>query len=220
VERSELLSHLARRIAAIRLAHPVRVAIDGIDAAGKTTLADALAKVITAEGRPVIRASLDHFQRPRTERYRQGRDSWRGYYEDAFDYPAVLESLLLPLGPGGNRIYRRTVFDYREDRALPAITEHAPDTAVLVCDGVFLLRPELDGQWDYGVFVQVSFETALQRAVARDTPVIGSAEEVERLYLTRYFPAQRHYLELAHPQQKADAIVDNENPNHPTLKFR
>ena len=51
---------------------PLRVAIDGIDAAGKTTLADKLAPLIEAQGRPVIRASIDGFHRLRSLRYRLG----------------------------------------------------------------------------------------------------------------------------------------------------
>jgi uridine kinase len=35
---------LATMIASIRAGHPVRVAVDGVDAAGKTTLASALAQ--------------------------------------------------------------------------------------------------------------------------------------------------------------------------------
>jgi uridine kinase len=43
LSRKQAVDQLAALVAAIRLPHPVRVAIDGIDAAGKTTLADELA---------------------------------------------------------------------------------------------------------------------------------------------------------------------------------
>jgi uridine kinase len=46
-------------IASARTDHPVRVAVDGIDAAGKTTLADALVNPLSQLGRGVIRASND-----------------------------------------------------------------------------------------------------------------------------------------------------------------
>jgi len=49
----------------------VRTAIDGPDAAGKTTLADELAVALRERGRDVIRASIDGFHRPRRERYRR-----------------------------------------------------------------------------------------------------------------------------------------------------
>ena len=42
MNRSDSILALANRIAAMRLGHPVRAAVDGVDAAGKTTLADEL----------------------------------------------------------------------------------------------------------------------------------------------------------------------------------
>ena len=38
-------------------------------------------------------------------RYTQGKESARGYYEDAHDYTAFKERLLKPLGPNGNLQY-------------------------------------------------------------------------------------------------------------------
>jgi uridine kinase len=46
----------------------VRVAIDGVDGAGKTTFANELAEVVGGLGRPVIRASVDGFHNPRVVR--------------------------------------------------------------------------------------------------------------------------------------------------------
>ena len=61
MKRAQLLEQLAHRIIEIKLPHPVRVAIDGVDAAGKTALADELAAFTEAKNRPVIRASIDGF---------------------------------------------------------------------------------------------------------------------------------------------------------------
>jgi uridine kinase len=85
MSRSSLLEEIARSIVRVDRPHPTRVAIDGVDAAGKTTLADALAPVLASLGRPVVRASIDSFHRPRAERYERGRDSPEGYYRDSFD---------------------------------------------------------------------------------------------------------------------------------------
>ena len=71
-------SLLDRRADAVASLHPdrvVRVAIDGVDGAGKTMLADALAPLIVAQGRPVIRASVDDFHNPREVRYARGKYS-------------------------------------------------------------------------------------------------------------------------------------------------
>lgn len=215
--RQQLLSQLANMIVSINLSHPLRIAIDGIDNAGKTTLANELALLIEQQDRSVIRASIDGFHRPRLERYRRGPYSPEGYYEDSFDYRLLREELLYPLGPDGNMHYRRAVFDVLKDAFLPLFREEASPNAILLFDGVFLLRPELTDQWDYQIFVDVTMEEALRRAMKRDLPLFGSAEAVQTRYLQRYFPGQKLYLEAFHPEKKADIVVENDNPTNPHL---
>lgn len=75
---------------AARLDRPgVRVAVDGVDCSGKTTLADALARLL-----PCTRLSVDDFLRPAEERYRRGRDSPEGCYRDSHDLPALRSAVL------------------------------------------------------------------------------------------------------------------------------
>lgn len=217
MRRRDLLDALAERIVACDAAHPLRVAVDGIDAAGKTTLADELAAPLRARGRPVIRASLDSFHRPRAERYQRGAASPEGYYLDTFDTAALRDALLVPLGPGGSRRYRRASFDFRTDRAVHAPLEEAPADAVLIVDGVFLLRPELVAHWDYRILVEVPFAVVLERALRRDLALFGSAEAVRARYQQRYIPGQQLYFAAERPQQRADAIVRNEDPANPVL---
>ena len=50
LSRDALLDVLADAIDGLQPAHPSRVALDGPDAAGKTTLADELASVLAAAG--------------------------------------------------------------------------------------------------------------------------------------------------------------------------
>jgi uridine kinase len=199
--------------------HPVRVAIDGPDAAGKTILADELAGVLERSGRPVVRASVDGFHRPVAERYARGHESPEGYYRDSFDYPALRTVLLDPLGPGGDRRYLRHVFDFRTDEAVVAPVEEASANAILVFDGIFLLRRELIDMWDFSVFVAASFAETQRRAEVRDLPLLGDAETIRHRYATRYVPGQRIYFAETRPQAKADAVVDNEDPDRPSLRL-
>jgi uridine kinase len=215
--RERLLGRLADLILQVNRSHPLRVAIDGIDTAGKTTLADELVPTIERRGHPVLRASLDGFHRSRAERYRRGEDSPEGYYFDSFNYDTLIDVLLHPLGPGGDRRCRIKSFDFHTDTPLQETIQHVSEESVLLLDGVFLLRPELNPYWDYRVFLQVDFPVALHRAIRRDQAIFGSLQAVEQRYRRRYLPAQRRYLQTVRPQQLADVIIENNNPDNPQI---
>lgn len=216
---AELRTALVALIQARRPAHVLRVAIDSPDAAGKTTLADALATDLAGH-RPVIRASIDGFHRPRAVRHRRGHLSAEGYYQDSFDYPAVRRLVLAPLGPGGDRWYRPATFDYRTDTATPATAERAPAGAVLLFDGVFLLRPELRDGWDLRVYLDVSPPEVVRRALVRDADLLGGAGAVRQRYHRRYLPGQRLYRQHCAPAEHADVVVDNDDPGRPSIHRR
>lgn len=217
MDRVDLLTTLIELILARRTEHPLRVGIDGVDAAGKTMLADELATVLEAMGRVVIRASIDGFHNPRSVRYRRGRESAEGYYRDSFNHTALQERLLLPLGPGGSRLYRRAAFDHRRNRKVDAPWEVAPPDAVLLFDGVFLQRPELAASWDLVIFVAADFAATRKRVLVRDLPYLGSVERVEALYQTRYIPGQELYFRECQPYRRADVVVVNDDPRQPEL---
>ena len=218
--REDLRSELAARIVRLRLDHPVRVAIDGVDAAGKTTLADELVAPIERHGRPVIRASIDGFHNPSDVRYRRGRGSPEGYFRDSFNRTGLVETLLAPLGPDGNRRYRPAIFDFRLDTAVNAREEEASADAVLLMDGVFLHAPELRPHWDYSIFVRTRFEVTVARAEVRDQALLGDATTVRRRYAERYVPGQRLYLAEIDPERHADVIVINDDVACPVLEER
>jgi uridine kinase len=201
----------------VRRSHPVRVAIDGVDGAGKTTFADEFGAALSARRRPVIRASIDDFHRPRADRHRRGAESPEGYFLDSFDHDAILADVLLPLGPDGTRRYRTAAFDHRAERPVGAPLLTARPSSILVFDGVFLLRPELNGHWDFRIFLAADFEVTLARAIERDQALLGGRRAAERRYRRRYLPGQRLYLESIRPAELADVVVDNTDPSRPRL---
>jgi uridine kinase len=200
--------------------HPLRVGIDGVDAAGKTTLAEELATLLRAADRPVIRVSIDGFHHPKHIRYQQGRFSPQGYYADTTDYDALLKYVLRPLGPGGNLQYKTAVFDFVEDAAIEMPFHMAEPDSILLLDGVFLLRPALFPHWDLTIFVDIDEETSVQRATKRDGYYLGNEAEIVDMYRRRYVPGQRLYFAEASPKEKADIIVQNECVENPEITFR
>ena len=204
-----MTEHVAKRIKQLRLPHPVRVAVDGRTASGKTTFADTLAATMRRLGRRVIRTSVDGFHRPRVERHRQGRLSPDGYYEDARDLEAIRRLLLDPLGPGGDRVYVAASFDLDRDEPLECAPAHAASDAVLIVDGTFLQRPELRQSWDFVIFLNVSAEEARERGVERDAPALGGIASTSELYLRRYGPAFERYEAECQPADHADAVINS-----------
>ncbi|MEU8002248.1 uridylate kinase [Catellatospora sp. NPDC049111] len=217
--RDDVLDCLAEAVGSVTVAHPTRVAIDGPPAAGKTTLADELADVLRKRGREVIRATIDDFVFPRARRYPRGEYSAEGCYLDAHDHDALNRVLLDPLGPGGDRRFQHAVYDRTADTVLSPPVKRAPADAVLVFDGVFLMRPELVDRWDLRVFVSTELDRTLDRAVIRERGV-SSRAEVERRWRERYIPSQRLYFAAVRPTDRADIIVHNDEPQHPVWETR
>ncbi len=97
MKRSELIAVLVGEILARKhTSRPLRVAIDGRCGSGKTMLADEIACAMNGRGTETLRTSIDGFHHPAEHRYRQGEYSARGYYEDAFNYSAVIECVVQP----------------------------------------------------------------------------------------------------------------------------
>ncbi len=212
---ASLLARLAATIAELHSERIVRVAIDGVDGAGKTTLADALAPLIVAHGRPVIRASVDGFHHPRAIRYARGRHSPDGFYLDSYDYAAFRKLLLDPLGPGGSGRYVAKHFDHRTDASVDAEVQQAPPTAALIVDGIFLHRPELRSQWDLSIFLKVDFNISVPRGAQRG-PDFGSPD-TDAPANQRYVDGQKRYFAECAPEQSADIVIGYNDLREPKV---
>ena len=220
MERSAWLDDLASIIVEIPLDHPTRVAIDGVDGVGKTTLADELVPLIQRSGRQVIRASVDGFHNPRAQRYRRGPASPEGYFFDSFNYPALTSKLLEPLGAGGSLSFRTAVFDYRTDMVYETPLRIARPSDILLFDGVFLLRSELKAYWDLAVWVEAPFTATVERAVHRDASDGIDKTAIRARYESRYVPGQHIYIDECQPKENAEVVFDNTDFSHPEVKYR
>jgi uridine kinase len=183
----------------------VRVGIDGVDGAGKTTFADDLAAAVRRQGRPVVRVSVDDFHHPRAIRYARGRHSPEGFWQDSFDYARLTSDVLVPLGPGGTREFRRAAHALETDTVLDLPAQRAAPGSVVVLDGLFLHRDELVQYWDFSVLLDVPLSVSLARMAARD----GSNPDPSHPSVQRYVRAQQIYLQACRPRDRASVVVDN-----------
>ena len=167
-----------------------RIGIDGVDGAGKTSLAEEVAQLLTKRKRPAVRVSLDFFERAPAERYARGELSPDGYYLDAFDVER-LRAHVLSIG--------------------------GPPEVVVVTDGIFLQRPALADLWDATVWVEADLDVAAERAMERDLLRLDSPDAEREGYRLRYFPAQRRYIEEERPQERATFVLRNTGLDEPEL---
>jgi len=192
-----------------------RVAIDGDAGSGKTCFAVELAHELRVRRVPVVQASVDDFHHPRAIRYRRGRSSPLGFFEDSYDYDALERWLLEPLGPEGNGWYRRAVHDVDTDEPVDAEDTCAPPGAVLVLDGIFLHRDELRDFWDESIFLDVDPALAIARCAQRDGP--DADPDPTSDHNRRYVEGQRIYLARANPAARATIVIDNNDLTTPRI---
>jgi uridine kinase len=196
----------------------LRVAVDGLTGAGKTSFGHELTAALRRLGRPTMRASMDDFKHPWRHAREHGYDrvSGEGYYRNAYDFRSARDLLLEPAGRSGSGMVALCGHDplTGEDHRDKQIS--APPDAILVVDSVFAFRPEYNDCWEYRIWLDVDPGTALCRGIARDRATEG-VEEATRLHRDRYHVAETIYLAEIRPQTLADVIIDNRDFASPWL---
>ena len=214
-ERADVLGGLAAAIVSIGAARRVVVALDGVDGAGQTVLADELAALI-APFREVHRAGVDGFHHPRAVRYARGRTP-ETFYRDSYDYAALRRELLTPFR--GGQPYRAALHDVERNRPVgeEGLRPAAGPEAALLLDGIFLHRPEVADLWDASLWVEAPFAVSVPRGNARFGPVTAERADPDSALNERYVVAQRRYLAAVRPAEHATWVLDNTDLDRPRL---
>jgi uridine kinase len=197
--------------------HRLRIAIDGLTAAGKTSLGHELANGLSRRGRPVFRASLDDFKRPWNERHWYDRLSGEGYYRNAFDREAACRLLLNPSDPHADGLVALCSIDPLTQIDHSAVKSAIPANGVLIVDGAFAYRPEINTYWDFRIWIEIPAELSVRRGVERDAEATGDAEQAEALHRDRYLAGELLYIDEVNPRSFVDVILDNTLFDSPRL---
>lgn len=185
------------------------VGVSGIDGSGKGHFAALLAAQLHARGLRAANINIDGWLALPDVRFSPNEPA-RHFYERGLRLDEMFDRLVLPLRqqrsvsieadfapPESNATqYRLHRYEYR-------------DVDVIVLEGIFLFKRQYRDHHDLRVWIDCSFETALERALARNQEGLPP-DEIMREYDTIYFPAQRLHAELDRPRESAEVIVLND----------
>lgn len=181
------------------------VAISGIDASGKSTIARQVVESLKSQGLNAVLIGLDTWHHPPEKRFNEKAPA-QHFYDHAFRFDELFALLINPLRR--DRSAHITVELTRlpeNDLYLHSYDLHEVD--VIILEGIFLFKKDLRNNYDLAFWIECSFETALRRALLRNQEGL-SEEGIIRDYRTIYFPAQRIHLMRDEPQSNADGIVE------------
>lgn len=180
----------------------VSVGIDGLGGAGKSTIAEEVRTELEAAGVQVVLLHIDDLITPRAVRYNKNFPEWECYYVLQWRYDYFTEKLEILKKGGKTEI---ELYDKDNDSYITEKFSTAGRTVILT-EGIFLQRKELDGSFDLTVYIDLPENIRFERVLCRDR-YIGNDEEIRAKYEGRYFPAERRYVEEYSPSLRADITV-------------
>jgi uridine kinase len=157
----------------------VWVGIDGCGAAGKTSLAAAIAVAVPS----VVVVSVDDFSGPRIAEW---------------DWDRFAAQVVRPLLAGRPARYQR--WDWDTDAG--AEWHDIEPGRTVVVEGVSSTRREVAVPWDLTVWVDAPRAVRLARARERD------GDAMLGRWLDDWMPSEEAYIAREHPAERVDRIVD------------
>jgi len=183
------------------------VAMSGIDGSGKSALAAPLAQEIESFGFKVAVIGIDPWQNPQSVRF-GGTQPGEHFYHHAIRFNALFDRVVRPLT--ANRSIQLLTQGIRTDYDIYEPVEYRySDVDVVLLEGIFLLQPRFDWLYDLRVWVECSFASALQRALARNAEA-RTQQQLRDDYARIYHAAQRHHFLVDEPRERADFVIPNE----------
>jgi uridine kinase len=183
-------------------ARSLLVAVSGIDGSGKGFVTSRMVADLRAGGCRAEAINIDGWLNLPHQRFSESNPA-EHFYEHAIRFDELFGQLVLPLRDARSI---RLEADFAEERATTFrrhVYEYS-DLDVIVLEGIYLLKRAFVERYDLSVWIECSFETALERAVARAQEGLSPAETI-RSYRTIYFPAQE--IHFRHDSPTASTTI-------------
>ncbi len=190
-----------------RLKSPYIVGVSGIDGSGKGYLSNKLHTHIRNAGLSCSLIGIDGWLQPPSKRFSES-DPGQHFYKCGFRFEEMRTLLYEPLCRNGS-------VDFVANHANSTNTEEMVDyhyqidqSDVIIFEGIFLFQDYFT--FDYSVWIECSYETALDRALKRNQENL-SEELIRRDYHKIYFAAQEIHLKNDDPRGRCDFIFLNDD---------
>lgn len=183
----------------------VIVGIDGLGGAGKSSISEEIYEQLSKDNIHIEVLHIDDFIHPKNIRYNDNYAEWECYYNLQWRYDYLLENVINPIRKNGKFTGLIELYDKDEDRYERKSVDIKEGSVVLI-EGIFLQREELSQVFDYMIYIDVPESERLKRVLKRDG-YIGTVDDIKEKYENRYFPAERHYVNMYSPSKLADYVV-------------
>ncbi|MDJ0745693.1 MAG: uridine kinase [Xenococcaceae cyanobacterium MO_167.B27] len=177
------------------------VAISGIDGLGKGYVAKKLSEELRGRGISVFVENLDGWLNLPEVRL-SGDNPAENFYYNGFRFDELRNKLLQPYRE--NHRVRCNVRYIEESWQDFEIKELAIDLVdVFILEGIFIFQMDLVSFFDLKIWIDCTFETALERAITRNQEGLPPQETINA-YQTIYFLAQQLHFIRDEPKKTAD----------------
>lgn len=184
------------------------VAVSGIDSSGKGYVTEQIVSRLVQHRPGVVSVNIDGWLHLPDRRFSAERPA-EHFYENGIRFREMFEQLVLPLKEKRSVRIEAELADATNASQYRKHLYNFKEVDIVVLEGIFLLKRAFRGHYDLAVWVECTFETALERALRRGQEGL-SAEETVRDYERVYFPAQRLHLAKDDPRGAADLIIKND----------
>jgi uridine kinase len=183
------------------------VAISGIDGSGKGHVSGRVRRELDGRGLRIALINIDGWLNlPETRFSRENLAEH--FYLHAIRFDEMFDQLVLPLR---DRRSVRVEADFAEETAT-RYRRHLyefRDIDILIVEGIYLLKRQFQPHYDLSFWIDCTFETALERAIARAQESLAP-DLTRAAYRTIYFPAQEIHFARDEPRAAATAIIEND----------
>lgn len=184
------------------------IAISGIDASGKGYISKQIQEGLLKLNYTVHLENLDGWlELPEIRFSKIGAPL--NFYQNAFRWDELKNLLLEPYKENKKidfemNYLEETWKEFQSKRVSISFVD------IFLLEGIFLFRESMMGLYNYKIWIECPFETALKRALQRNQEGLKE-EEIIQSYQTIFFPAQEIHIKTDSPKDKADFVYRNDS---------